>query len=68
MRDLFSQCACLQRQVTKETFNRMDADGAVRECPIADVLARVIADPAVDRWLSITPDAQYHMSLFFKVF
>ena len=40
--------ALLDRHVAEEALDRVDRDGAVEGGPVAGVLARVIADPAVD--------------------
>ena len=41
--------APLQRQVAEEPLDRVDRDGAVEVGAVADALARVVADPPVDR-------------------
>ena len=46
----------LQRQVAEEPLDRMDRDGAVEIGAVADALARVVADPPVDRGQRIVGD------------
>ena len=41
--------ALLEREVAQEPLDRMDRDGAVEVGAVADALARVVADPPVDR-------------------
>ena len=46
----------LQREVAEEPLDRMDRDGAVEVGAVADALARVVADPPVDRGERIVRD------------
>ena len=39
----------LEREIAEEPLDRVNRDGAVQAGPVADALARVVADPAVDR-------------------
>ena len=41
--------APLEREIAEEPLDRVNRDGAVEAGPVADALARVVADPAVDR-------------------
>ena len=45
-----------EREVAEEALRRMDGDGAVELGPVAAGLARVVADPAVDRRQRVVPD------------
>ena len=46
----------LQREVAQEPLDRVDRDGAVEIGAVADALARVVADPPVDRGQRIVGD------------
>ena len=46
----------LEREVAQEPLDRMDRDGAVEVGAVADALARVVADPPVDRGQRIVRD------------
>ena len=48
--------ALLQREVAQEPLDRVDRDGAVEAGAVADALARVVADPPVDRGQRIVRD------------
>src|SRR4249920_2691598 len=48
----------LERFITKESLDRMDRNGAVQLGTIARGLARVVADPAVDRGKWVVCDQQ----------
>src|SRR5580765_4722115 len=41
--------APLEREIAEEPLDRVNGDGAVEAGAVADALARVVADPAVDR-------------------
>ena len=48
--------ALLEREVAEEPLDRVDRDGAVEVGAVADALARVVADPSVDRGQRIVRD------------
>src|SRR4029453_1955895 len=50
--------AMLERFITKESLDRMDRNSAVQLGPVARGLARVIADPPVDRGKWVVCDQQ----------
>jgi hypothetical protein len=45
----------LERQVAQVPLDGMDADGAVGESAVTDILARVVTDAPVDRWQGVIP-------------
>ena len=50
------QPALLEREVAQEALDRVDRDGAVEAGAVADALARVVADPPVDRGQRVVGD------------